>query len=202
LTSVPKINVPLFRQPHPDYCVPACIKMVIDYLRQVYGDEEIPNLPISKIAKQIKTDTKNGGQTTIDNVPLINNLLNTRNFHIRFSPKYPCDWKTVIQENENGKPVIAWIWNSDKNNQAIGTGHSVVITDVDREKGMVAFNDPAIGLRKTDTITFISQWENENVDKTLILLEIDKILPTEKAKQKILPEYIEEVVKIECRTNN
>ncbi len=200
--NVPKLNVPIFRQPHPDYCVPACIKMVIDYLRQIYGNEEIPNFLISKIARQIKTDAKNGGQTTLENVVLINELLETRNFHIRFVPKYPCDWKIVIQENENGKPVIAWIWNSDKLDPNIGTGHSVVITNVDRDNGIVAFNDPAIGFRTIDIVTFIAQWENENVDKTLILLEIDKILPTEKSKQKILPEYEKEAVIVERRTND
>ncbi len=199
---MPKIDVPLFRQPHPDYCVPACIKMVIDYLRQVYGDAEIPNYLVSKIARQIKTDAKNGGQTILENVALINDLLSTRNFHIRFISKYPCEWKTVIQENENGKPVIAWVWNADRNDPTIGSGHSVVITDVDRENGTVDFNDPAVGFRKLDIVTFISQWENENVDKTLILLEIDKIMPSEKSKQKILPEYNEEVATVECGKNN
>ncbi len=84
----------------------------------------------------------------------------------------------------------------------MGTGHSVVITDVDREKGVVTFNDPAVGLRELDVVTFISQWENENVDKTLILLEIDWLMPTDKTKQKILPEFNEEVAIVEPRKNN
>jgi len=179
----------MFRQPHPDYCVPACIKMVLDYLRQVYGDNEIPNYSISRLAKQMKTDAKSGGQTIIDNIPLVNELLTTRNFNIRFVPIYPCEWKSVLKENENGKPVIAWIWDPDKNDPNIGTGHSVVITNVDKENGIIFLNDPARGQISLDVVTFISQWENENVDKTLILLEIEKIDPNEKLRQKKLPEY-------------
>ena len=183
---MPRINVPLYRQPHPDYCVPACMKMIIDYLRQVYGEKEIPNVPINKIAKQIRTDTRSGGQTTIDNISLINDSLVTSNFCIRFIAKYPSEWKTVLKENEKGNPVIAWIWITDKRNSNIGCGHSVVIIDIDREKGVVTVNDPARGQRNENVVTFISQWENENVDKTLILLEV------EKRKQTKLQEFTRE----------
>ena len=73
-----------------------------------------------------------------------------------------------------------------KHNPAIGTGHSVVITDVDPKNGIVTFIDPAMGEKTQDIVTFISQWENENVDKTLILLEF------ERRKQKLVSEYISE----------
>ena len=166
--------------------------MVLDYLRQIYG-EEIPNLAVSKLAKKMKTDAKHGGQTIIDNVSLINELLRSPNLSIRFVSKYPCDWKTAIRENEKEHPVIAVIWDADRRDPYVGTGHSVVITNIDRENGIVYYNDPARGKTSMDTVTFISQWENENVDKTLILVELKRIVHNGKTKQKVLPEYSPEV---------
>lgn len=182
----------MFRQPHPDYCVPACLKMVLDCLRQLYGSNEIPNYSISKLAKQIKTDAKNGGQTILENVSLVNDLLKTRNFRIKFTPTYPCEWKTILKENGNGRPVIAWIWDADKNKPEVGTGHSVVVTDVDKENGVIFLNDPARGQISMDIVTFISRWDNENVDKTLILLEIGENNPVDRLKQKKLSEFTSE----------
>ena len=171
--------------------------MIVDHLRKIYGEDEIPSYLISKIAKKMKTDAKNGGQTMIDNVPLVNDLFVTKHFKIKFIPKYPCDWRTVEAENNKYNPVIAWIWTTDKKDPTIGTGHSVVVTNVDPE-GIVEFNDPARGEQKLDTVRFISQWENENVNKTLILVEVEKRNQTE------LPEFnpIKEEQTVECTTND
>lgn len=194
---MPKINIDNFRQPHPDYCVPACVKMIYDHLRKIYGEDELPAVLISKIAREMKTDAKHGGQTIIDNVPLVNGLFTTKRFNIKFIPKYPCDWKTVITENKKGNPVIAWIWDTEKNNPAKGTGHSVVITNIDQELGILEINDPARGQRTVDTIEFISQWENENVNRTLILLQVDRKIET---KLQDFAETEEQI--IECAKND
>jgi ABC-type bacteriocin/lantibiotic exporter with double-glycine peptidase domain len=175
---VPKISIDNFRQPHPDYCVPACIKMIYDHLRKIYGEDELPAVLISKIAHTMKTDTKYGGQTIIDNVSLVNKLFETKRFCIKFIPKYPCEWKIAIDENLKGNPVIAWIWDSNKNEPEKGTGHSVVITNINRDLGTVELNDPARGQRSVNIIEFISQWENENVNRTLILLQVERKVET------------------------
>lgn len=194
---MPKINIDNFRQPHPDYCVPACVKMIYDHLRKIYGEEEIPAVLISKIAQAMKTDAKHGGQTDVDNVHLVNELFITKHFDIKFMPKYPCEWKMAIDENLKGNPVIAWIWETDKEDPDEGTGHSVVITNIDLELGIVEMNDPAVGERTIDTIEFIARWEEESVNRTLIFLQVEK-----KIDRKLHEFNIKEEQIGECPKNN
>lgn len=106
-SAMVKLNVPLFRQPHPEYCVPTCVKMVLEHLRQRYGNK-IPRLSISTIAETIGT-LVGGGGTTFDDVTRINEKLLPSEPSVEFSPEYPCEWKEIVEENEKRKPIIAWI---------------------------------------------------------------------------------------------
>ena len=49
-----ELNVPLWGQPTRNYCVPTCLKMILEFLRQKYGDA-IPKLSISQIARIVNT---------------------------------------------------------------------------------------------------------------------------------------------------
>lgn len=183
---MPKVEVPLFLQPHPDYCVPTCIKMVLESLRNKYGNG-IPLLSIKIIAKAIKTIIGEG--TSFDFIHEINARLLTSVPSVKFLAKFPCKWDEVIEENNEGKPIIAWIWLSDSRDPTgeKGCGHSVVITDIDVSLGEIFYNDPLKGLCKEDIGTFISKWEHEVVNQSLIKVEI------EDRAQRYLPEYSEEV---------
>jgi NAD(P)H-dependent FMN reductase len=54
-----KIDVEIFRQPHYQHCVPASVKMVLDYLRKKYGTR-IPILSDKKIAEILETRSSSG----------------------------------------------------------------------------------------------------------------------------------------------
>lgn len=172
-----RLNVPLFRQSTPHHCVPACYKMVLEHLREAHG-EKIPKLSIKKIAQIIRTEI---GGTRWVNLTRINEALLTSFPSVEFVPEYPCDWKEVENENTKGKPIIVWIWLSD--DRGLGCGHSVVVFDIDRSEGVVHYNDPARGIIHEDIGTFISKWENENVNKSLIKVKVGERI------QRKLPEY-------------
>jgi len=174
-----RLDIPLFHQPHPDYCVPACIKMVLDYLRQRYGNK-IPRLSISAIAETVLAQTEGGG-TSFDDIIRINEKLLTSEPSVEFAPKYPCEWEEIVEENTKGKPIIAWIWLSD--NRGHGCGHSVVIFDINVSEGVIYYKDPIHGDIEEDVGQFISKWEHEDVNKTLVKVKVG-----ERVQRKI-PEY-------------
>jgi len=184
ILAMVKLNVPLFRQPHPDYCVPTCLKMILEYLRERYGNK-VPRLSISTIAETIET-LVGGGGTTFDDVTRINERLLASEPSVEFSPEYPCEWREIVEENEKGKPIIAWIWlSSDRasDNREHGCGHSVVIFDINVSEGVIYYNDPIHGNVDEDIGRFISKWEHEDVNKTLIKVKVG-----ERVQRKI-PEY-------------
>jgi len=168
---MPKVEVPLYLQPHIDFCVPTCIKMVLDSLRLAHG-EKIPRLSIRTIRKTVRTQEGRG--TTFDDIDRINQRLLPSIPSVKFCPEFPCEWSTVGKENREGRPIIAWLWiPDDRDPQRIrGCGHSVVITDLDESLGEVFYNDPLKGECKEDTGSFISKWEHEAVNRTLIRVEV------------------------------
>jgi len=186
MTTMVKLDVPLFRQPHVDYCVPACIKMVLEYLRNIHGDK-VPRLSIKTIAKTIRTEVGKG--TVFHDITKINEMISSSLPSVDFVVEYPCEWDEIVEENENRKPIIAWIWLSD--NRGHGCGHSVVVFDIDRSEGVIYYNDPALGVVQEDIGKFISKWEDENVNSSLI-----KVRVGEKIQRK-LPEYSIEIEKEE-----
>jgi len=179
-----RVDVPFRRQPNGDYCVPTCIWMVNEYLRKKYGEKEIRKLSVKKIAKQILT--KLGGGTEFKNISLINKIYTSKKYRITFNPQSPRSWSDIIEENKNQKPLIAWIWLSNDEGTR-GVGHSVVICDIDKSRGDIYYNDPAKKpMRREDIASFISKWENENVNCAIITVEV------EKRKQTQIPEYSKE----------
>jgi CRISPR/Cas system-associated endoribonuclease Cas2 len=59
----------------------------------------------------------------------------------------------------------------------------VVIYDVNESTGEIYYNDPAQKPRCEDVASFISKWEDENVQRSLISVEV------EKRKQTKIQEY-------------
>jgi hypothetical protein len=168
---MPRIEVPLFLQPRPDYCVPTCIKMVLESLRLKHG-EKVPRLSIKTIARIVKTEVGRG--TSFDDIPRVNTRMLPSIPSLKFYAEFPCPWDDIIRENKEEKPIIAWMWlpNSKDPTGERGCGHSVVITDLDLSLGEIYYNDPIKGVCQEDMGKFISKWEHEAVNRSLIRVEV------------------------------
>lgn len=148
--------------------------MVLEYLRSVHGNK-IPRLSIKRIAQVV--GAVRGKGTVFHDVAKINEELRTAIPSVEFVPGYPCDWKEILEENEKGKPIIAWLWLSD--NRGHGCGHSVVIFDVNPSEGSIHYNDPARGVTKEEIGKFISQWEQVDVNRSLIKVKVGEKIQRE-----------------------
>jgi len=131
-----KLDVPLWGQPEKNnQCVPTCIKMVLEYLRAIYGDS-IPRLSIKKISRII--DKKIDG-TIPKNVENMNDYLCKGNPIVEFKTSmlegFPLIKKQIFEKKN---PVIAWI-NSAEPPDTVW--HAVVVTGFDPETNMVTYND-------------------------------------------------------------
>jgi hypothetical protein len=100
---------------------------------------------IKTIARIVRTEVGRG--TSFDDIPRINTRLLPSIPSVRFYAEYPCAWDDIVKENNEGKPIIAWVWLPDSRDPSgeRGCGHSVVITDLDLSLGEIYFNDPIRG---------------------------------------------------------
>jgi len=160
------LKVPLILQQEDFFCVPVCIKMVLEYIRNLVPDGKIPNLEVEDIAKII--DTNEDG-TVLDN---INNLNSNREVlrampSLRFEYSHSNSFSQIENEINANMPVIAWILISDNHREFV---HSVVVTGVDVENDLIYFNDPAYGESQKKIGSFISMWEK--IDTVLIKIRM------------------------------
>jgi hypothetical protein len=156
--------------------------MVLESLRQKHG-EKVPRLSIKTIARIIKTEAGRG--TSFDDITRVNTRLLPSIPSIKFYAEFPCPWDNIIKENGEEKPIIAWVWlpnNRDPTGER-GCGHSVVITDLDLSLGEIFYNDPLTGVCREDMGKFISKWEHEEVNRSLVRVEVGE------RAQRVLGEY-------------
>lgn len=171
---MPELNVPLWGQPARNYCVPTCLKMVIEFLRERYG-EAIPRLSIKQIARIVNTQWDG---TAPKDVERINEYFEAK-LCIEFKALYMRHFPEIQKELDEERPVIAWI-NSQKPPDKLW--HSVVVRGF--EPNFVIFNDPWDCKRKSEEVgLFISKWGTE---AKMVKLYISK------EKQSYLYEYSRE----------
>ena len=91
-----ELNVPLFGQPARNYCVPACLKMEIEFLRQKYGDA-IPRLSIGQIARIVNTQWDSTAPKDIEN---INKYFEAKLF-IEFEAEYMRHFPEIQKDRGN-----------------------------------------------------------------------------------------------------
>lgn len=117
--------------------------------------------------------TTKGSGTAFDDIQRINERLLPCIPSVRFVPEYPCEWEEIMKEYNESKPIIAWMWLSDNRDATgiRGCGHSVVIFDI-LPQGLICYNDPIHGVVSEDTGTFISKWEHEDVNRTLVKVKV------------------------------
>lgn len=152
LTMMVKLNVPIFGQQRPNYCVPTCVKMVLEYVRKKHG-RKIPRLSIKTIARVTKTAIDG---TAPKDVERLNEILSRAEPSVEFQARFLGRFPEVIKELDEESPVIAWINVVEPPDVVL---HAVVITGFDSETNIVFFNDPYDKTEKKEEIgVFIKKW--------------------------------------------
>ncbi|MGD0496207.1 MAG: C39 family peptidase [Candidatus Bathyarchaeia archaeon] len=165
------LEVPVVYQEDDFSCVPACIKMVLEFVRTQNPGAYVPNVETREIGETIGTDELG---TSLDDVKKINDKLLKTVPSVEFVTEMNCSFFEIEKEILQGKPVIAWI--------KIPYSHSVVVTGLDTTLLIVYYNDPQRGKRQMEMGKFISCWGE--VDNTLIKVKVGEKL------QRIMPEYV------------
>jgi ABC-type bacteriocin/lantibiotic exporter with double-glycine peptidase domain len=151
---MPKLNVPSWGQPSPNYCVPACIKMILEYLRQDYGDN-IPRLSLSRIARIVETKWDGTSPKDVEN---INKYLETK-VCIKFKAQFMGHFQDIEKELREKRPVIVWVNIAPAPNLL---WHAVVVRGFDPDTNSVFFNDPWDNREKSEEVgVFIQKWSTE-----------------------------------------
>lgn len=170
-----ELNVPLWGQPARNYCVPACLKMLLEFLRQNYGDA-IPKLSISQIARIVNTQWDGTAPKDVENI----NKYFEAKLCIDFKAEYMRRFPEIQKELTEERPVITWI-NSQKPPDTLW--HAVVVRGFN-ESNFVVYNDPWDCKRKTEEVgIFINKWGTEAKMVKLLI---------SKEKQSYLYEYSRE----------
>lgn len=148
-----ELNVPMFGQPIFYYCVPTCVKMVLEYVREKHGKTRIPRLSIKRIANVVKTTVDGTAPRDVENM---NEALSGAVPSVEFEAKFLSRFPEVIEELNGERPVIVWINVVEPPDIVL---HAVVITGFDPETNKVFFNDPDGAVEKTEEVgIFVRKW--------------------------------------------
>jgi len=147
-----------------------------------------PNLGIDGIAEIIQTRPDG---TLLENVRNLNTNLTV----LRAIPSLEFDvglrmhsLSEIEEEINNNRPVIAWVELSEGVHRC---AHAIVITDLDKDKNLIYYNDPMFGEMQEEIGAFMSRWER--LDRLLIKVKIGK------REQRLLDEYVRREEKGEGR---
>jgi len=168
------LDVPVIPQEDDYTCTPACIKMLLEFVRNTHSGY-VPDMNVDEIAKIIGTDELG---TPLDQVEKINESLIKAVPSIEFKSELNCSFIEIENEIQSEKPVIAWIKKPHS--------HSVVVKGLDKNKLIVFINDPE---SESKHITmqmgkFIDAWaRNSNI---LIKIKIGERM------QRVMPEYTQD----------
>jgi len=166
------LNVPLEYQEDDFSCVPVCIKMILEFVRQQNTTGYVPNMNIEEISQAIGTDELG---TPLQGIEKINEKLLKAVPSIEFEAKMNCTFSEIEKEIQDGRPVIAWIKTP--------FAHSILVTGLNREALVLYYNDPQRGKRQIEMGKFMSAWES--IDNVLIKVEIGGKI------QRVIPEFVE-----------
>ncbi|MEM4733598.1 MAG: papain-like cysteine protease family protein [Candidatus Bathyarchaeia archaeon] len=174
--------MPLFRPLQADgySCVPRCVRMIFDYVGVKFGGC-VPSLDISEIAEVIETKIDgtlpekvanlNRDRRVLKAVPSIEFDVDLRSYSLA----------DIEKEIADERPVIAWVEVSNGVHRFV---HAVVVSGVDRDKGLIYYNDPIFGEKEEEIGAFMSRWEK--LDRIMIKVKI--------GKRRMLDEFFEEKV--------
>jgi ABC-type bacteriocin/lantibiotic exporter with double-glycine peptidase domain len=166
------LDVPIVFQEDDFSCVPACIKMILEFALKQNPIGLVIDISVQEIGESMGTDELG---TPLSGVRGINEKLKKTVPSIEFEAKTNCVLKEIETEIQNEKPVVAWL--------KMPYPHSIVITGVDKKRLIVYYNDPQRGKSQMDMGKFMSSWKN--IDSVLIKVKIGEKL------QRVIPEFVE-----------
>lgn len=151
------LDVSTIRQrPDRAECVPACLKMVIDYMNAHLLTEPAATLEVSELAAMVKTEYTG---TEINDVKRLNGELAIMQAapSLEFdAAEKPREMEDIEEDLKKGLPLIAWI---GKGKDPFMWKHAVVIVNVSRSRQWIRYNDPTHGDRKhVDLDEFSKEW--------------------------------------------
>jgi len=151
------LEIPHCVQERMGWCVPACVEMVLKYLRLCHGPG-IDELAQEDIAKLCKTTS---GGTRYDAASLLSERT------VRFTPSVEFEYvhnqntESIRKQLAMNQPVIAFVeMETDYEQETFP--HAILITGIDRRKYRVSFNDP-MGKKdeSVDIGRFQRMWEKD-----------------------------------------
>lgn len=150
-----RLDVPQWGQAKDNYCVPTCIKMVLEYLRAKYGDS-IPRFSIRTIARVVETNIDG---TAPKKVEKVNSLLNRAVPSVEFRTQFMGNFPEILAELREERPVIVWINCAEPPDKV---WHAVVVMGFEESTNTVYYNDPWDRSEKSIEVgVFIHRWGTE-----------------------------------------
>lgn len=138
----------------------------------------MPNPEMDAIKKETGYTEDDG--TPLDGVTKVNRILRGSANRLEFDWVEFADYRDIEQENDNGRPVIAWL----KRDKFAEWSHSVVIKGRTEDDLLIKVNDPDPATTGGDwqTSDFMREWTNS--DRILIRAKV-----TERPHQRELKDY-------------
>ena len=131
--------------------------MIFMYIGNSFGGR-VPDFDLEKIGKIIETrgdGTFPEKVLNLNDVKEVASAIPSIEFEIELK-SHSLD--ELVKEIEIGQPPIAWVRLYD-DEHIKSCAHAVVITEIDKEKGLIYYNDPIFG-EKSELITdFIARWD-------------------------------------------
>lgn len=152
-----ELDVPLYGQQTFYYCVPASVKMVLEYVGKKHKVKNFPKLSIKRIAKIVKTNRDGTLPTDVENM---NEALCKATPSIEFEAKFLGGFPEIREQLRPPKenPVIAWVNCVEPPDILL---HAIVVTGFDSETNTVFYNEPDGGVKKKMEVgVFIKKWGN------------------------------------------
>lgn len=157
LHLIKSLNVPLIHQEYNYDYVPACVKMMIEYLNKEILSIKIPDMTLKQIGKII--DTRSDG-TYPHSIEKINKAILGAVPSVEFESKYaPHTFEKIVQEYAKKRPVIAWIRISKSDGDFT---HVVVVNGINKDEYLIQYQDPKFGTKVESIGDFITKWSAEN----------------------------------------
>lgn len=168
------LAVPYFAQlDHSVACVPASIKMVVEYYREYYRSDryhdQIPELSMADIAGLIKTKPNLGTTFKPEHGAALTAELNI--LRVDFV-KGRFDHERLSACFHDHRPVVVWFDGSlayYRRRRGEGGGHAAVMVAIDEE--VIVLNDPQIGPWRAMSINdFMPAWDI--LDRKVVCFDI------------------------------
>lgn len=142
--------------------------MMLDYASQHLG-VKIPDLDLDEIRRVVRTQDDG---TLPGDAPRINRRLVPASHKVELIHSMRNTFRDIEMELEAGRPVIACIMIESEDR---AFRHAVVITNIDKNRLVVEYDDPFFGRRECEVPSFLKEWEE--CESVLIKLRIDRKPP-------------------------